>query len=197
LEINNFGHNSTKDLDFLKSLTNCSKLQGVSIFNNNFGGSLQTSIGNLTTQLSLLYLGSNQISGQIPLELGNLNSLILLRLEKNRFEGKIPSTIKEFQKMQVLNLYGNKLSGEIPSSIGNLSQLYYLDLGKNMLEGSIPSSIGNCQNLQMLCLSKNNLTGVVPSEVFGLSSLTTGLYLSQNFLSGSLYLINLVIYKIF
>jgi Leucine-rich repeat (LRR) protein len=186
LEINYFGDNSTKDLEFLKPLTNCSNLQEVSIFHNNFGGSLPSFIGNFTNQLSRLYLASNQISGKIPLEVGNLNNLILLNMKNNRFEGTIPSTIGKFQKMQVLSFRGNKLSGEIPSSIGNLSQLYYLDFGENMLEGNIPSSIRNCQNLQMLYLSKNNLRGTIPLEVFSLSSLTTGLYLSQNLLSGSL-----------
>jgi len=186
LEINNFGDNSTTDLEFLKPLTNCSNLQAVSISHNNFGGSLPSFIGNFTTHLSRLYFASNQISGKIPLEIGNLNSLILLSLKNNYFEGTIPSTIGKFQKIQVLDLHGNKLSGEIPSSIGNLSQMYHLNLGKNMFEGNIPSSIGNFQKLQMLYLSRNNLRGDIPSEVLSLSSLTTGLFLSQNFLSGSL-----------
>ncbi|KAL5099773.1 hypothetical protein RYX36_004100 [Vicia faba] len=186
LEINNFGYNSRNDLEFLKSLINCSKLEVVSLSYNNFGGSLSSSIGNLSTQLSRLYLGYNQIYGKIPLELGNLNSLILLNMQDNHFEGRIPSSFRKFQKLQVLNLGGNRLSGEIPSFIGNLSRLYRLTLGKNMLEGTIPSSIGNCQNIQMLDLSKNNLRGVIPPEVFSISSLTIGLFLSQNFLSGSL-----------
>ncbi|RHN54573.1 putative protein kinase RLK-Pelle-LRR-XII-1 family [Medicago truncatula] len=186
LEINNLGDNSTKDLEFLKPLTNCSNLQAFSISHNNFGGSLPSFIGNFTTQLSRLYFASNQISGKIPLEIGNLNSLILLRMKNNYFEGTIPSTIGKFQKIQVLDLYGNKLSGEIPSSIGNLSHLYHLNLGKNMFVGNILSSIGNLQKLQMLYLSRNNLRGDIPSEVLSLSSLTTGLFLSQNFLSGSL-----------
>jgi len=186
LYLNNLGNNSTKGLEFLKPLTNCSKLSTLGISFNNFRGSLPSFIGNLTTQLSRMYLGGNQIYGQIPLEIGNLNNLILLTMENNHFEGNIPSTIGNFKKMQVLDLRGNKMSGEIPSSIGNLSQLYHLGLGKNMLQGNIPSSVGKCKNLQMLYLSENKLTGVIPPEVFNLSSLTTGLFLSLNMLSGKL-----------
>ncbi|XP_045813757.1 putative receptor-like protein kinase At3g47110 [Trifolium pratense] len=186
LYLNNLGDNSTKDLEFLKPLTNFSKLSTLGISFNNFGGSLPSYIGNLTTQLSRLYLGGNQIFGQIPLEIGNLINLILLTMESSHFEGKIPSTIGKFQKIQVLDLRGNRLSGEIPASIGNLSQMYHLGLGKNMLEGNIPSNIGKCKSLQMLYLSENNLTGVIPSEVFSLSSLTVGLFLSQNLLCGKL-----------
>ncbi|CAJ2646901.1 unnamed protein product [Trifolium pratense] len=186
LELNNLGDNSTKDLEFLKSLTNCSKLQAISIPYNNFGGNLPTFVGNLSTQLRQLYVGGNQISGKIPPELGNLIGLILLSLDNCHFEGVIPTTFGKFERMQKLSLDRNKFSGEIPSIIGNLSQLYHLTIGDNMLEGNIPSSIGNCQKLQYLDLSQNNLRGTIPIEVFSLSSLTNLLNLSKNSLSGGL-----------
>ncbi|KAJ1429128.1 Serine/threonine-protein kinase, active site [Sesbania bispinosa] len=184
LYMNNLGDNSTKDLEFLKSLTNCSELYMLAISDNNFGGHLPNSLGNLSTNLNQLYLGGNHISGKILEELGNLIGLILLTMENSLFEGTIPSTFGKFQKMQKLELSENKLSGHIPASIGNLSQLYYLGIAENMLEGHIPLSIGNCQKLQYLNLSQNNLRGTIPSKVFSLSSLTMGLDLSQNSLSG-------------
>ncbi|RHN54135.1 putative protein kinase RLK-Pelle-LRR-XII-1 family [Medicago truncatula] len=186
LELNSLGNNSTKDLEFLKSLTNCSKLLVFSISFNNFGGNLPNSIGNLSTQLRQLHLGCNMISGKIPEELGNLIGLTLLSMELNNFEGIIPTTFGKFEKMQLLVLQGNKFSGEIPPIIGNLSQLYHLSVGDNMLEGNIPSSIGNCKKLQYLDLAQNNLRGTIPLEVFSLSSLSNLLNLSRNSLSGSL-----------
>jgi hypothetical protein len=57
LELNSLGNNSIKDLEFLKSLTNCSKLEMLSIYYNDFGGSLPNSIGNLSIELKKLYLG--------------------------------------------------------------------------------------------------------------------------------------------
>ncbi|RDY01287.1 putative LRR receptor-like serine/threonine-protein kinase, partial [Mucuna pruriens] len=187
LSDNNLGEgNSTKDLDFLRSLTNCSKLQILSISYNNFGGSLPNSVGNLSIELSYLYLGSNQISGKIPIELGNLISLALLNMAFNHFEGTIPTVFGKFQNIQILILSGNKLVGDIPASIGNLSQLYDLRLAQNMLGGSIPQTIGNCHKLQLLSLWQNNLKGTIPSEVFSLFSLTNLLDLSQNSLNGSL-----------
>ncbi|KAJ1382641.1 Serine/threonine-protein kinase, active site [Sesbania bispinosa] len=186
LGVNNLGDNSPKDLQFLKSLTNCSKLYMVDISKINFGGHLPHVIGNLSTNLIELYLGGNHILGKIPVELGNLISLTLLTMEYSGFEGRIPATFGKFQKMQQLRLTGNKLSGDIPTIIGNLSQLYHLSLAQNFLEGSIPPSIGNCKMLQYLDLSQNNLKGTIPPEVFSLSSLTIGLNLSQNLLSGNL-----------
>ncbi|XP_061346128.1 probable LRR receptor-like serine/threonine-protein kinase At3g47570 [Gastrolobium bilobum] len=186
LSQNNLGENSTMDLEFIKSLTNCSKLQHLGMYGNNFGGHLPNSLGNLSSHVSELYLGANQISGKIPAELGNLISLYLLDMRHNHFEGIIPSAFGKLQNMQLLDLEENKLSGDIPTSIGNLSQLFHLGLGHNFLEGTIPPSIGNCQKLQYLNLSHNNLGGTIPLEVFSLSSLTNLLDLSHNSLSGSL-----------
>ncbi|AES95343.2 putative protein kinase RLK-Pelle-LRR-XII-1 family [Medicago truncatula] len=186
LEMNILGDNSTKDLGFLKTMTNCSNLQVLSLAANNFGGCLPNSVGNLSFQLSELYLGGNEISGKIPEELGNLVNLTLLSMGHNHFEGIIPANFGKFQSMQRLDLRQNKLSGDIPYFIGNLSQLFDLHMEENMLEGNIPLSIGECQMLQYLNLSQNNLQGAIPLEIFSIFSLTTGLDLSQNSLSGSL-----------
>ncbi|RDX92646.1 putative LRR receptor-like serine/threonine-protein kinase, partial [Mucuna pruriens] len=183
---NNLGDNSTNDLNFFKSLTNCSKLQLISISSNNFGGRLPNSLGNLTTEFSQLYLGGNQITGEIPTTIGNLIGLTLLTMENNHIDGIIPTTFGKFQKMQKLELSENMLSGNIGAFIGNLSQLFYLGLGGNKLEGNIPPSIGKCQKLQYLNLSQNNLRGTVPLNIFNIFSLTNLLDLSQNLLSGSI-----------
>ncbi|KAF7829119.1 putative LRR receptor-like serine/threonine-protein kinase [Senna tora] len=186
MEYNNLGSGSDNDLDFLTSLTNCTNLQVLDLNLNNFGGSLPTSIANLSSQLSQFYIGGNQIFGTIPSGLENLINLIALDFEFNHLTGSIPASFGKFQKMQSLTLNVNKLSGEIPLSIGNLSLLFQLDLSQNMLEGSIPPSIGNCQNLQYLDLSHNNLSGAIPTEVIGLPSLSLLLNLSQNSLNGNL-----------
>ncbi|AES95484.2 LRR receptor-like kinase family protein [Medicago truncatula] len=183
---NKLGDNSTKDLEFLKTLTNFTKLRVISISSNHFGGNLPNFVGNLSTQLSQLYVGGNPISGKIPAELGNLIGLIHLSMDNSNFEGIIPNTFGKFERMQQLLLNGNKLSGEVPSIIGNLSQLYLLSIRDNMLGGNIPSSIGHCQKLQSLDLSQNILRGTIPKKVFSLSSLTNLLNLSKNSLSGSL-----------
>ena len=65
-----------------------------------------------TTELSL---SSNQLTGSIPPEIGNLTNLTSL------------------------GLYENQLTGSIPSEIGNLTNLTRLYLGSNQLTGSIPS----------------------------------------------------------
>ncbi|KAL4621035.1 hypothetical protein ACB092_06G199000 [Castanea dentata] len=165
-----------RSLDFLKSLTNCSKLDKLDLGTNQFGGVLPIPIGNLSTQLTMLYFGANEISGTIPVTLGNLVNLIGLGMEHNLFTGLIPTIFGKFQKIQALHLNGNRLLGELPTFIGNLTQL----------EGSIPPSLGNCPNLQILNISQNNLSGFIPPQLIGLSSLSILLDLSHNSFTGKL-----------
>ncbi|KAM3739098.1 hypothetical protein ACB098_09G180200 [Castanea mollissima] len=176
-----------KGFSFLTSLTNCSKLNMLILHSNRFGGVLPNSLSNLSTQLTQMYLGGNEISGTIPASLENFINLIVLSLNDNHFTSVIPTSFGRFQKMQALILSGNRLCGEIPITIGNLTQLFRLNLEENRFKGTIPLSIVNCQNLQLLDISQNNLNGSIPQQLIGPSSLPLLLLnLSHNSFSGRL-----------
>ncbi|XP_043725889.1 receptor kinase-like protein Xa21 [Telopea speciosissima] len=183
---NQCGTGKSDDFDFLKSLVNCTHLRFLALQINCFKGPLPNFKANLSTQLSILHLGGNQISGIIPTGIENLINLTDLSLGENFLESNIPSVIGKLPKLQRLLLGGNRLSGQIPSSIGNLTFLYELHLEGNNLNASIPTSIGNCQRLQYLNLSHNNLQGPIPKQLFLISSLSISLDLSSNSLVSSL-----------
>ncbi|KAB2063545.1 hypothetical protein ES319_A10G223000v1 [Gossypium barbadense] len=127
IDYNHLGSGKDGDLDFVSSLTNCSGLKVLAIHNNRFGGVLPDSVTNLSTQIEVLFMGENQISGNIQGS-GNLVKLTQIDLGGNLLTGKIPSSIGRLQNLVTFNLSMNHLSGPIPSSIGNLSQLSLLDL---------------------------------------------------------------------
>lgn len=132
---------------------------------------MPSSIGNLSSQLQILYLGTNQLSGEFPSGIANLQNLIALSLENNQYVGAIPEWIGKLVNLQVLYLEGNSFTGPIPHSIGNLSQLVYLYLQDNKIEGLLPPSLANMKNLQRLNITNNSLEGSVPAEIFSLPSL--------------------------
>ncbi|XP_038985178.1 receptor kinase-like protein Xa21 [Phoenix dactylifera] len=171
---------------FITSLTNCSNLQVLELDNNGLGGTLPSSIVNLSTTLQWLGLGGNQISGTLPNEIGKFVYLNFFAMDRNLLTGSIPATIGELQNVIILDLHANNFSGGIPSTIGNLTQLNELYLGDNALRGSIPVTLGNLTALGHLDLSYNQLTGSVPREVVSLSSLSRYLGLSHNSLVGAL-----------
>ena len=70
-----------------------------------------------------LFLGDNQLSGEIPPELGNLSNLSELVLIDNQLSGEIPSELGNLASLTGLHLHENQLSGEIPSELGNLASL--------------------------------------------------------------------------
>ncbi|PSS07998.1 LRR receptor-like serine/threonine-protein kinase precursor [Actinidia chinensis var. chinensis] len=181
---NYIGAGEADDLDFLSSLTNATYLSILDLGYNNLGGMLTESIGNLSSYFSKLVLARNKISGIIPSGMRKLVNLQSFQLFANQFTGNIPIDLWNLQKLSIVNIAGNRLSGNIPSSLENFTMLYTLYLDENNFHGSIPPSMGKCQRLEVLSFGANNLTGTIPQELATLSSLLY-LNLSQNQLTGS------------
>ena len=105
------------------------------------------------SDLLLLDLSNNHLTGEIPSELGDLRSLVYLDLSGNLLTGRIPSELGRLSDLQLLDLSSNRLSGEIPSELGNLRSLRYLSLQYNAdLSGPLPFSFSNLNALQNLSL---------------------------------------------
>ncbi|XP_039009996.1 probable LRR receptor-like serine/threonine-protein kinase At3g47570 [Hibiscus syriacus] len=183
---NHLGHGEEGDLHFLCTLCNNTKLEIINIYINNFGGVLPECISNFSNNLLQLEIHENKISGRIHDGIINLINLEVLMASQNHLSGPIPFDIGRLQKLKIFLTDSNFLSGTIPYSIGNLTVLTELAFDFNNLQGSIPSSLGKCQNLLRMNLSHNNLSGPITPEVLGLPSLSIGLDLSSNYLTGEL-----------
>ena len=162
----------------------------VNLYSNELSGEIPSELGNLTN-LETLKLDRNELSGEIPSELGNLTNLETLKLSWHELSGEIPSELGNLTNLETLWLDGNPwswpnaLSGEIPSELGNLTNLKYLSLKLNALSGEIPSELGNLTNLETLWLGWNELSGEIPSELGNLTNLKR-LWLDRNELSGEI-----------
>ncbi|KAL7086307.1 hypothetical protein ACP275_14G331100 [Erythranthe tilingii] len=147
---------------------------------NNLSGEIPFELG-MCRKLALLNLGHNRLTGQLPSVLGDLTSLQVLNLQSNEFIGEIPSRITLLNRLQKLNISWNSLNGSIPLSISSLTNLMNLDLRGNNLSGPIPDSIGSLSSLIELQLAKNQLIGHIPAMP---TKLQIALNLSYNFLDG-------------
>ena len=136
-------------------------------------------------RVQVLYLWDNGLTGEIPVELGDLANLEQLWLYGNGLTGEIPPKLGNLANLEQLWLYGNGLTGEIPPKLGNLANLEQLHLGSNDLMGEIPSELGDLASLENLDLRGNYLTGEVPSELGDLANLEW-LSLQGNGLTGEI-----------
>ena len=101
----------------------------------------------------------------------SVKNTTVLNLSSNQLTGSIPPEIGNLTNLKILYLNDNQLTGPIPSEIGNLTNLIHLDLSHNQLNGSIPHSMGNLTNLTRLWINDNQLTGEIPEVICDLSNL--------------------------
>jgi len=113
-------------------------------------------------------LSNNQLLGELPQEIQNLQYLDTLIISNNTVCGKIPSTIGNISKLKVLDLSGNIISGSIPAEIGDLKKLETLRLNANQLCGYIPHEIGDLKKLTEIYLTDNLFTKCYHPKLIGL-----------------------------
>jgi Leucine-rich repeat (LRR) protein len=121
-------------------------------------GPLDLLVGSFDLMVMLMWKGSER-------QFKN-NKLILRSIDfsSNQLTGNIPKEIGNLIELVSLNLSNNYLSGEITSNIGRLTSLEFLDLSRNHFSGLIPNSLAQIDRLSMLNLSNNNLCGRIPIE---------------------------------
>jgi Leucine-rich repeat (LRR) protein len=169
--------------ELVAELEKLTRLELLSLGDNQLTGSIPVELGNLSN-LTSLDLAANQLTGSIPAELGNLSNLTFLYLAINQLTGSIPAELGNLSNLESLLLYNNQLSGSIPTELGNLSNLNRLDLYNNQLSGSIPAELGNLSNLSSLYLDQNELCGNIPLSLMNLNNMS-GLNLGHNHLTAS------------
>lgn len=109
-----------------------------------------------------------------------------LDLSCNNLTGNLPSELGHLQGLYALNLSHNRLSGNIPTAIGNMSLLESLDLSYNNLSGEIPVSLALLDPLSTLNLAHNNLSGEIPTSPHFDTLSRDGLaYIGNKFLCGA------------
>lgn len=121
----------------------------------------------------------NNLTGQLPPEIGNLTALEQLLLSANNLTGSIPPEIGNLTELELLYLSVNELTGEVPAELGNLTSLTSLYLNNNSFTGAIPPELGNLTALEEAYLLACGFTGDIPVFFKDLPDLTT-LFIGAN-----------------
>lgn len=157
-----------------------------------------------------IYFYENNLSGQLPKEIGNLVWLKNLDIEKNNLTGTLPAEFGNLTKLENITLYKTNISGPLPASMINLVNLKYLYLSGNPLNCNFPAEIiekwpnieiinlDNCglsgnlnidfnqiPNLKTFRIDKNKLSGEIPASISNLKLLYS-LNVRENTFTGNL-----------
>jgi Leucine-rich repeat (LRR) protein len=102
------------------------------------------------SQLELLQLSGNGLTGTLgDIDVSN-SSLKTLLLASNRLSGTIPVSLQTSGQFIQLDLRGNKLSGTLNSGFAVNPKANVLDFSINRLSGRIPASFDNVTSLNVL-----------------------------------------------
>jgi len=143
--------------------TDDDSVEKIELEDNNLSGNLPTELG-LLSNVKRLVLYNNRLSGGIPSEIGQMESLEELHLLFNLLD-KLPDEIGNLKSLTTLELSNNRIEGTLPTNMGKMEKIVHIYLENNKLSGSIPTELGDLEKLNSLYLKKNNIIGTVPEEV--------------------------------
>ena len=158
----------------------------ITLSNNNLTGVLPIDLEQLS-QLRILSLFLNNISGELPDIFGNMGSLEELVISKNDMTGIVPSSIAELTSLRQLVLLSNGFIGPLPD-LGNLKNLEEMVIGRNDFSGPFPDWIMELSSLTFLSVENMGLNGEMPPGLFDSLPALEQLKLSSNQLSGDIAL---------
>ncbi|XP_049935771.1 receptor-like protein 6 isoform X2 [Nymphaea colorata] len=138
---------------FPESLRNQTNLTILDLGNNNISGSIPSWLWGVRN-LQHLNLSHNMLTGlEKPMDIGNRSSLVMLDLHSNFLGPDLPP----FPPNAIfLDFSSNRFTSSIPSTI-TFAFLLYLSISNNGVKGTIPESLCNSAILNVLDLSNNGL----------------------------------------
>ncbi|KAL2473877.1 Leucine-rich receptor-like protein kinase family protein [Forsythia ovata] len=146
-----------------KVITLFPKLTVLDVSFNQLEGPLLTALLTSST-LQELHLQNNKLTGNINLSPRmDESNLRVLDLSHNQLSGYYPDGFGSLTGLQMLNIGGNSFSGSLPTSLGENSTLTSFDISQNHFTGPLPKNLPN--SLQSFNASYNDLSGVVPENL--------------------------------
>ncbi|KAI3675100.1 hypothetical protein L1987_84684 [Smallanthus sonchifolius] len=144
-------------------------LQVLDLSSNNMTGTLPLCLGNISNLLLVLDLKRNNFQGPMMNTFTHGSSIKRIDLSENQFTGQLSKSLVNCTNLEVLILRGNSFHDVFPFWLGTLSKLEVLILGSNKFYGSFHdlTSVGSqFPKLQIIDLSDNGFSGQLPDKLF-------------------------------
>jgi Leucine-rich repeat (LRR) protein len=162
-----------------------SVMRELNVGSNQMNGTIPSDVG-FASQMTGLYVFENNFTGSIP-GLGNM-PLEVFQGQGNQFSGMLPFDLYYgtwSETIRVWWAFDNELSGPLSENLGLFPSLQDFRVGNNQLEGTIPISTYSSSRLFRFEVNDNQLEGPIDSAIGGLSSLES-FDVSNNALTGTI-----------
>jgi len=147
------------------------RLQSLMLGSNDLFGTLPLEIGFLGETLQQMDVRSNRIQGSIPPTISLLTNLMRFDIETNSFTGSIPSEMGLLTSLIIADMSGNNLTQALPTEFGVLANLRELSVASNLLTGAIPTEFGSMTAMEKLSVENNALNSTIPAHLSRLTEL--------------------------
>ncbi|XP_010489735.1 PREDICTED: receptor-like protein 12 [Camelina sativa] len=137
-------------------------LETLDLSGKKFNGSIPRCLGNLKSNLSVLNLRKNNLSGGLPKYI--FESLRSFDVGHNQLVGKLPRSLNQFSTLEVFNVESNRINDTFPFWLGSLQKLQVLFLRSNAFHKSIHQA--SFPQLRIIDISHNHFNGTLPSVYF-------------------------------
>ena len=158
------------------------RVQVITLFDNNLTGEFPSTLADLD-DLRELWVHFNNLNGDIPAGWDAMALLEVLYINDNQLTGPVPAEWGNFAHMREFYSNNNLFTGSIPPELANMHDTELFNLSGNQLTGEIPPELGNLTKVRRMCLNDNRLTGTIPPELGNLTQIRN-LLLYNNQLTG-------------
>ena len=140
-------------------------LRDVNMAVNQLSGQIPTELGYLT-RLEHFVAFDNALSGTLPDELGALRELLTFNVGINNLNGTIPESYGFWDGIEILDVSHNSLSG-VTSPLSEWPEGHRLLFSSNLFSGPLHQELEttNWENLEIVEVGENLYTGTIPADI--------------------------------
>jgi Leucine-rich repeat (LRR) protein len=143
----------------LASIYSLSSLEEIYLSYNSFEDQLSNGSFGKMSQLQVVDMKSNRLSGPLPDILWSMTNLRVVDFHQNALDGRINDVVVPNHPLKYLDVSSNILGGGLPPSIQNFGSLTHLDVSYNRFELPLPNYLANMTHMKTLMLTENGMFG--------------------------------------
>ena len=154
----------------LKTISKAINLVSLQLYKNNLTGQVPTELGKFK-KLVNLSLYENQLTGPLPQKIGSWAKFNSIYVSDNFLTGPIPSDMCKQGTMKKLLVLNNKFIGKILANYATCTTLICFRVPNNLLSGTVPGGIWGLPNANIIDITSNNIQGPITPDIKNAKSL--------------------------